>query len=358
MIPDTMTTYPYPETLQLLKDLIRTPSFSREEQGTAKILHYFFGNRGIPVFCKHHNVWVKNRYFKPGLPTILLNSHHDTVRPNSGYTLDPFAPLEKDGKLFGLGSNDAGGALAALTSCFLHFYERSDMKYNLILAITAEEENSGKNGIESILPKLAPIDFAIVGEPTGMQLAIAEKGLLVLDCVSHGTAAHAAHDNPDNAIINGLDDIQWFTRYQFPRQSELLGAVRMNVTQIRAGSQHNCIPERCEFTVDIRTTDVYSHQEILDVIQAEVRCEATPRSLRLNPSSISREHPIVQAGIRHGRQVYGSPTISDQALIPCPSLKLGPGDSRRSHSSDEFIYLHEIQEGIELYIAMLSDLLI
>ncbi len=345
------------EITQILKKLISTPSFSREEQGTAELIAGFLESRGIPIQRKHHNVWAVNRHFDPAKPTILLNSHHDTVKPNPAYTLDPFSPIEKDGKLFGLGSNDAGAPLVCLLAAFLNFYERDDLKYNLIYAATAEEEISGPNGVESILPELGDIAFAIVGEPTLMHMAIAEKGLLVLDCIAVGKAGHAAREEGVNAIYQALPDIEWFRTYQFPKVSPTLGPVKMSVTVIQAGAQHNVVPAKCCFTVDVRCTDAYTHEELLDIIRSHVSAEVQPRSLRLRPSSTDEDHPVVQAGRTLGIPMYGSPTTSDQALMPFPSIKMGPGDSARSHSADEFVYLREIEEGISGYIRLLEQLL-
>ena len=347
----------YHEATALLKQLIATQSFSKEEHNTAGIISAFLQKHGVQTHRKGNNVWAYNKFFDASLPTILLNSHHDTVKPAQGWTLDPFHPQVKDGKLFGLGSNDAGGPLVSLIATFLHFYESRDLQYNLVLAATAEEEISGTNGIESILSDIGDIDFAIVGEPTQMHLAIAEKGLMVIDCISRGKTGHAAREEGDNAIYKALKDIEWFRNYHFPKVSAFLGPVKMNVTVIRAGMQHNVIPGACEFTVDIRVTDAYTNEELLEVIQKHVQCEVRPRSMRLRPSSIDIHHPIVAAGTSLGRKSYGSPTTSDQALISVPSLKLGPGDSARSHTADEFIYLEEIHEGIRLYINILGKVL-
>lgn len=343
------------EVISLLKQLIATPSFSREEDSTAVLIQQFFQKKGIETYRKLNNVWAKSKHFRDDQPTILLNSHHDTVKPNSSYTLDPFEAIEKDGKLYGLGSNDAGGALVSLLATFIYFYELP-AKFNFIFAATAEEEISGKNGIELVLPELGRIDFAIVGEPTLMQLAIAEKGLLVIDCIAHGKSRHAAREEGENAIYKALKDIHWFQTYRFPKVSETLGPVKMSVTVIHSGTQHNVVPDKCEFTVDIRITDAYTNTEVLDIIREHISAEVKPRSLRLTPSSIPKDHPIVKAGLALGRTTYGSPTTSDQALMNFPSLKLGPGDSARSHTADEFIYLNEIKEGIELYINMLLQI--
>ena len=341
-------------SINLLRELIQIPSFSKEEQGTATCIEAFLLDHGIPCFRKLNNVWAFNKHYDAQKPTILLNSHHDTVKPNSGYTRDPFDASIINDKLYGLGSNDAGGPLVSLIATFLHFYHQENLHYNLCLAATAEEEVSGKNGVELLLPELGAIDFAIVGEPTEMHLAIAEKGLMVLDCTAHGASGHAARDEGDNAIYKALQDMEWFRTFKFPKESAVFGPVKMSVTMIQAGSQHNVVPATCTYVVDVRTTDAYSNEEVLAVIRQHVRSEVQPRSTRLNPSSIAMEHPIVQAGLALGRQTYGSPTMSDQALIPVPSLKIGPGNSARSHSADEFIYLSEIEEGITLYVALLE----
>ncbi len=347
----------YEKAIELLKQLIETPSFSREEHKTADIIQRFLISEGIKTERLGNNVWAKNAHFDSSKPTILLNSHHDTVKPNSGYTNDPFQALETDGRLYGLGSNDAGGPLVALVAAFLHFNQATKLDCNLIIAATAEEEISGKDGIESLLPKLPKIDFAIVGEPTLMQMAIAEKGLMVLDCVARGKAGHAAREEGENAIYKAMKDINWFNKFSFPKVSETLGPVKMSTTMIEAGNQHNVVPHECSFVVDVRTTDAYSNEETLDIIREHVSSEVNPRSTRLNPSGISKDHPIVKAGLEIGIETYGSPTLSDQALIPYPSVKIGPGDSARSHSADEFICLSEIEEGIELYIKLLSHVI-
>jgi acetylornithine deacetylase len=340
--------------LELLKQLIPTPSISREENKTADLLEHFLQENGVETHRKLNNIWAYNKYFDAAKPTILLNSHHDTVKPNPGYTRDPFDATIEDGKLFGLGSNDAGGCLVSLVSVFLYFYERTDLKYNLCLATTAEEEISGVNGLELIIPELGTLDFAIVGEPTQMQLAIAERGLMVLDCVAQGKAGHAAREEGENAIYNAIKDIDWFRSFRFPVESELFGPIKMSVTIINAGSQHNVVPAECTFTVDVRVTDAYRNEEVLEIIRQHVKCSVTPRSVRLKPSKIEKDHPIVLAGVALGRSTYGSPTTSDQALLDIPSVKAGPGDSARSHTADEFVYVDEISEGIDLYVKMLE----
>lgn len=343
------------EAIALLKALIATPSFSSEEEQTALLIQQWFQQNNIPFERENHNIWAYNQHFDAAKPTLLLNSHHDTVKPNQGYTNNPFEPIEKDGKLFGLGSNDAGGCLVALLATFVHFYAQENLPYNLVIVASAEEESSGKNGLNSVLQHLPEIDCAIVGEPTLMQLAIAEKGLLVLDVVVKGTASHAAHHNPDNPIYNAMPIISWFNSYQFEKISAVLGPVKMTVTQINAGKQHNVVPAECHLVVDIRVNDCYSNAEILDTVRQHVKAEITPRSMHLNASSIPLSHGLVQAGIALGRTTYGSPTLSDQSVLSCQSLKLGPGETLRSHSADEFIYINEIEEGIELYIKILTD---
>ena len=342
------------EAVLLLKELISIESFSKTENKTATLIEIFFIKKNISTNRLLNNVWVNNKFFDDNKPTILLNSHHDTVKPNSQYTKNPFDPIIEDGKLFGLGSNDAGGPLVSLIACFLFFYEKSNLNFNLILAATAEEEISGRNGIELVLPKLGTIYFGIVGEPTKMNIAIAEKGLLVIDCIAYGKTGHAAREEGDNAIYKALKDIEWFQSFQFPKISKTLGPVKMSVTLIQAGIQHNIVPETCHFTVDIRTTDEYTNQEVLDIIKEHISSMIQPRSVRLNPSSVSINHPLVLTGQSLHLKLYGSPTTSDQALMNFPTFKMGPGDSARSHSADEFIYLREIEEGIELYIKLLN----
>ncbi|MCU0369284.1 MAG: M20 family metallo-hydrolase, partial [Cyclobacteriaceae bacterium] len=321
--------------LELLQQLISIPSFSKEEDKTAGLLMSFFQFHGMEAQRKGNNVWAKNKFFDPVKPTILLNSHHDTVKPNPGYTRNPFSADIIDGKLYGLGSNDAGGPLVSLLMTFFNFYQQPNLKYNLVMAATAEEEISGTNGIELIWGDLPKIDFAIVGEPTLTDIAIAEKGLMVLDCISRGKAGHAAREEGVNSIYQALKDIEWFRTYHFPKVSESLGVVKMSVTVIHAGQAHNQVPAECLFTVDIRATDTYTLEEILETLKINVACEVKPRSMRLRPSGIDVNHPIVKAGKELGKKLYGSPTTSDQALIPVQSIKMGPGDSARSHSADE-----------------------
>lgn len=346
------------EVIGLLKQLIATPSFSKEEDKTADLLETFLKSKGFDVCRKQNNVWTKHRSFDSSKPTILLNSHHDTVKPNKGYTLDPFAATITDGKLFGLGSNDAGGPLVSLLATFLYFSGKENLKYNLVFAASAEEEISGKNGIELILPELGTIDFGIVGEPTQMQMAVAERGLMVLDCTAHGKAGHAAREEGENAIQKAIKDIEWFTSHKFPKVSDLLGPVKMSVTVIETqNKQHNVVPPQCTFVVDTRVNELYTFEEVLETIRKNVQCDIQPRSIRLRSTSIALDHPLVKAGIALKRKYYGSPTTSDKALMHFPTLKIGPGDSARSHTADEFIYIEEIKEGIDLYIQLLKQVL-
>ena len=348
----------YSDALQLLQELISISSFSKEEDKTADAIENFLQSKNITTNRLLNNVWCTNKYFNKAKPTILLNSHHDTVKPNQQYKRDPFQPTIEDNKLFGLGSNDAGGCLVALSATFIHNYHQQNLKYNLVFAATAEEEISGKNGIELLLPQLPDIDCAIVGEPTLMNMAVAEKGLLVLDCTAIGKAGHAAREEGDNAIYKAIKDIEWFENYTFDKVSDLLGQNKMSVTVINAGSQHNVVPSECKFTVDIRVNELYDFDEVIDIIKHSIRSEIAPRSLRLRSTNIALDHPLIKAGIELYRTYYGSPTTSDKALMDFPALKMGPGDSARSHSADEFIFVDEIKNGIELYIQLLNKIIL
>lgn len=342
-------------SIELLAQLITIPSFSREEDKTADAIQDFFKKQNIPTHRHGNNVWTKNLNFDEEKPTLLLNSHHDTVKPNPGYTRDPFKPTIEDGKLYGLGSNDAGGALVSLIATFVHFYP-AKLNYNLVFVASAEEEISGTNGIESAWSMLPKIDCAIVGEPTLTDIAVAEKGLMVLDCVSKGKAGHAAREEGVNAIYEAMRDIEWFKAFSFPKTSYTLGKVKMSVTVIQAGQAHNQVPPECKFTVDVRVTDAYTLEEVLDEVKKHVSCSVQPRSMRLRPSGIGKDHPLVASARKLGKRLYGSPTTSDQALIPAPSIKVGPGDSARSHSADEFIYINEIEAGIATYVGLVEGL--
>lgn len=354
----------YTDAIELLKKLISTPSFSKEEDATAVIIQSFFQDKGIIAHRLLNNVWSVNKHFHPGKPTILLNSHHDTVKPNPQYSKDPFSAIIKGEKLYGLGSNDAGGSLVSLMAAFVYFYNKENLQYNIAIATTAEEEISGTYGIEAILSDESfinhlghpGIEFAIVGEPTLMNLAVAEKGLLVVDCIAHGKAGHAAREEGDNAIYKAMKDIEWFRDYKFEKISEWLGPVKMSVTIIQTENKaHNVVPSQCNFTVDIRVTDEYTHEEVLETIKQHVACDLKPRSMRMRATRIDKEHAIVRAGMALGKTCYGSPTCSDKALMSFPALKCGPGESARSHTADEFIYLAEIENGIEDYIRMIEE---
>ncbi len=345
------------EAVLLLQKLIATPSFSSEEQDTAKLIEQWLQNMGVHTKRFGNNIYALNKHFNPDKPTLLLNSHHDTVKPNNAYTRNPFLPEIIEGKLYGLGSNDAGGCLVSLLACFVYFYKQETLSHNLVIVASAEEESSGPNGLNATLNYLPPIDVAIVGEPTQMQLAIAEKGLVVFDAVVNGTPGHAAHPNSNHAIYNCIDVLKWFRDFTFEKTSEILGPVKMTVTQIHAGKQHNVIPAEVKMVVDVRVNNLYDNREIAELLKREAPCIMIPRSLRLNSSSIPESHPLVQSGIQLGRSTYGSPTLSDQACLSCPSLKLGPGDSTRSHMANEFIYISEIEEGIPLYIDIVEGFL-
>lgn len=345
----------YEDAVLLLKELIATPSFSKEEEVTAGILCRFLGQREVVHARVGNNVFAKNKYYAESKPTLLLNSHHDTVRPNKGYTLDPFFPLEKEGKLFGLGSNDAGGCLVSLIASFLYFYERQDLPFNIVLAATAEEEISGTGGIEMTLPHLGRIDFGIVGEPTKLDLAVAERGLLVIDCTAEGKSGHAARNEGENALYKALEDIQWIRNYTFGKESKLLGPTRMTVTVIGTeNQQHNVVPSLCKFIIDIRVNECYRFEEVLEILQQNLKSRFQARSTRMKSSAIALDHPLVKAGLALGKNFYGSPTTSDKALMPFPTLKMGPGDSARSHTADEYIFLEEIKTGIETYIQLIN----
>ncbi len=347
----------FEKALNLLKELIATPSFSSEEDKTADTIEAWLQSFGVTTQRQDNNVYAFNKHYEESKPTLLLNSHHDTVRPNTAYTKDPFHAHVEDGKLFGLGSNDAGGCLVSLLATFVHFYERLDLNHNIIMAATAEEESAGEKSLRGLLPILPKIDVAVVGEPTLMDLAIAEKGLIVFDAKVSGTPSHAAHPNDNNSIYNTISVLDWFQKFRFEKVSEVLGEVKMTVTQLNAGKQHNVVPAHVDMVVDVRVNDCYSNTEVSELLQQEAPCEMTPRSLRLNSSAIDANHHLVKSGLQLGRKTYGSPTLSDQAALSCQSVKLGPGDSTRSHSADEFIYVHEIEEGIDLYIKILEGFL-
>lgn len=343
------------EAVTLLSSLIGIPSISREEETAANFLQNYIEESGIMTGRSGNNIWCISPMFNLNKPTILLNSHIDTVKPVNGWRKHPFTAKIENGKIYGLGSNDAGASVVSLFQVYRHL-SATEQAYNLIFLASCEEEVSGKNGIESILPQLPPITLGIVGEPTEMHPAIAEKGLMVLDVHAYGKAGHAARNEGDNAIYKVLEDIQWFRDYCFSKESPLLGPVKMSVTQINAGTQHNVIPDLCSFVVDIRSNECYSNEELYQEICTHVQSEVKARSFRLNSSHIEEEHPFVQRAISLGRQPFGSPTLSDQALMKFPSVKIGPGKSSRSHTADEYILISEIEEAIQIYIELLDGL--
>jgi len=344
------------EAVELLKQLIATPSFSKEENDTAELICAFFENHDIPYSRVGNNVYAKNRHYDPLKQSILLNSHHDTVKPNKGYTIDPFTPVEKEGKLFGLGSNDAGGCLVSLMAVFLHFYSQENLNHNVVFAASAEEEIRGVNGIELVLPFLGQIDFGIVGEPTRLEMAVAERGLMVIDCIAQGRAGHAARNEGENALYKAVEDINWIRNHHFDKVSPLLGESRLTVTVIETeNKQHNVVPSQCKFVIDVRVNELYTFEEILEALRTNLKSQFKPRTTRMKSTSIALDHPLVKAGIALNRGYYGSPTTSDKALMPFPTLKMGPGDSARSHTADEYIYISEIREGIEMYIQLLDE---
>ncbi len=345
----------FSDAVNLLKILISTPSISREETAAADLLQRYMECCGIPATRSGNNIWCVSPEFEPDKPTILLNSHIDTVKPVNGWQKQPFTPTEIDGKLYGLGSNDAGASLVCLFETFRELTKKSQ-PYNLIFLASCEEEVSGNGGIESVLPQLPPIALGVVGEPTAMQPAIAEKGLMVLDVETHGKAGHAARDEGDNAIYKAMEEIAWFANYRFEKESLLLGPVKMTVTQIEAGTQHNVIPDWCKFVVDVRSNEHYSNEELFSVIRSQISSDVQARSFRLNSSSVAADHPFVQRAVALGRVPFGSPTLSDQALMHFPTVKIGPGNSSRSHTADEYIVLDEIQEALTIYYELLDNL--
>jgi len=343
------------EAVELLKSLIKLPAPSRSEDTRVEFMRDWLTERGLTVHRTLNNLWCVAPNFKEGRPTLLLNSHIDTVKPVEGWTRDPHTPFEEDGRLYGLGSNDAGASLCCLIQVF-RILSTLPVSYNLVLGLSAEEEITGKSGIEALLPALPPIDLGLIGEPTNMHPAVAEKGLMVLDCTAMGTAGHAARNEGVNAIYKAMKDIEWFKTYAFPLYSNFLGPVKMTVTQIDAGTQHNVIPDRCHFVVDVRINECYSPEELYGLICKEVACEVKARSFRLRSSQIAMEHPIVKSCVAAGRVPYGSPTLSDQARMPFTTFKMGPGESARSHTANEFIVLDEMREALGLYLKILDDL--
>jgi acetylornithine deacetylase len=343
------------QAIELLMRLIATPSVSREEGLAADIMEAELSKWGFTPKRKGNNVWAMAAEYDAAKPTILLDAHLDTVKPNGQWTRDPFMPMVEGGKLYGLGSNDTGGNIVAMLATFIRL-SHTQQPYNLIFLASAEEEVTGIGGVRSVLGELGKIDFAIVGEPTLLQPAVAERGLLVLDCVAHGKSGHAAREEGENAIYKALKDVEWFRTYRFERRSELLGDVKMTVTGIEAGTQHNVIPAECRFMVDIRVNECYTNEEVLEEVRRNVECDVTPRSTHLNSSAIALTHPAVERLVAMGREPFGSPTMSNQAVMPFATLKLGAGDSARSHTADEYILLQEIDEAIEVFYSLLDGL--
>ena len=342
------------EAARLLEQLIRIPGTSRNEDEKADFLQQYLAEHGANPRREGNNLWCEQPDWGSECPTLLLNAHIDTVKPASGWQRNPYQPLWEGDRLYGLGSNDCGGGLTTLLQVFLALKDRA-LPYRLVFLASAEEEVSGRNGLERVLPLLPHPDVAIVGEPTGMQPAVAEKGLMVFDCTAHGKAGHAARNEGVNAIYRAMEDIEWFRTYAFEKTSPLLGKVKMSVTMIEAGSQHNVVPDRCRFVVDVRPNELYTNAEVLDIVRRHVSCEVVPRSTRLSSSHIDLSHPLVQRAIALGGTPFGSPTLSDQALMPFPSFKWGPGDSARSHTADEYICLSELRQAAELYVRLLTE---
>ena len=344
------------EAIGLLKELIATPSFSKEENDTADLLCAFFDRYEIPFSRVGNNVYARNKNYHNSHKSILLNSHHDTVRANKAYSMDPFSPTLKDGKLYGLGSNDAGGCLVSLIAVFLYYYNHGNPKHNIVFAASAEEEISGVNGIELVLPFLGQIDFGIVGEPTKLEMAVAERGLMVIDCVAAGRPGHAARNEGENALYKAIEDIEWIRNCRFEKKSDLLGETRMSVTVIDTeNKQHNVVPAQCKYVIDVRVNELYTFEEILEALKINLKSSFKPRTTRMKSTAIPLDHPLVKSGIRLGKTYYGSPTTSDKALMPFPALKMGPGDSARSHTADEYVFIDEIKDGIDTYIKLLDE---
>lgn len=347
--------------IELLQRLIATPSLSGNESKTADILATELSERGVEVRRHHNNIWALSKGFDASKPTLMLNSHQDTVKPSAAYTRNPFEPTIEEGKLYGLGSNDAGASLVALLATFCNNYDTTTLPYNLLLALTAEEENMGERGMRSFLPYIAEqgikVDMVLVGEPTSMQAATAERGLVVLDCIAHGKSGHAARNEGENAIYKAMCDIEKLRNFRFEHSSEQLGEIKITVTQISAGTQHNIVPDECRFVVDVRTTDAYTNEEVVEILQRVVECDAKPRSTRVRASAIALDHPLVKAAKAIGRQTFISPTTSDRAIMQgLPALKMGIGSSSRSHTADEFVLVSEIEEGVILYDKLLAEL--
>lgn len=342
------------EAVSLLSHLIATPSVSRDERRAADIMEEELARCGFTPHREANNVWAIGPCQREDRPTLLLNAHIDTVKPVASYTRNPYEPSLEDGTLYGLGSNDCGGGLVSLLQVFRELSASERCPYNLVYLASAEEEVSGKDGISRVLPLLPHVDVAIVGEPTGMQPAVAEKGLMVVDITAHGKSGHAARNEGVNAIYEALDDLCWIRSHRFDRVSRFLGPTKMQVTVVNAGTQHNVVPDECKIVVDVRTNELYTNEEVFDIISSHCKSECRARSFRLHSSRIDLNHPLVERCVALGLQPFGSPTLSDQALMPFASLKLGPGQSARSHSADEYIKVSEIEHAIGLYLRLLE----
>ena len=344
------------DAVELLKDLIAIPSISRNEDKAADKLAEYLAMWGLPYGREGNNLWVGCPDWDNNRPTVMLNAHIDTVKPVSSWTRDPFQPTQEGDLIYGLGSNDCGGGLVSLLQTYRIMLHRP-RNYNLLWVASAEEEVSGPNGFSRVLSKLPNIAVAIVGEPTSMQPAIAEKGLMVIDGYAYGKSGHAARNEGVNAIYEALDDLVWLRDYKFRKESPLLGPTKMTVTVVEGGSQHNVIPDTLHFVIDVRTNEYYQNEYLFEFLCKKMtKCELRARSFRLHSSSIPQDHPLIKRCIERGMQPFGSPTLSDQALMPFLSFKLGPGDSSRSHSADEFIKISEIQQAIDTYVSLLDGL--
>lgn len=346
------------QQINLLKQLIATPSLSGRESATAELLKHYLEQNRVEVYRVENNVYAYNRFYDPVKPNILLNSHHDTVKPNNGYTRDPYTAYEENGKIYGLGANDAGASLVTLLHLFLAYYKQPDLPFNLIFAASAEEEISGKNGMEKLLKSLPAIDFAIVGEPTSMDMAVAERGLLVVDAFAHGVASHVAHNNGVNAIDKALDDLIWLRSFSPEKTSDLLGKTLVNVTTVQGGLQHNVIPDMCRFTIDVRLNDCYKHEEILQILNQNLKSDIQERSTRLKPSKLKSGHWMFEVAERLSVKSFGSSTLSDMALMDFDSVKIGPGDTLRSHTADEYVEIEELKQGMIIYRQLMNEMIL
>lgn len=347
------------DAIDLLRKMVSTPSTSRDESGTADLIEQALTAAGVKCMRHFNNVYALQPHHDPSRPTMMLNSHHDTVKPSPAYSRNPYDPTIEGGRLYGLGSNDAGASAVSLAWVFTELYHR-ELPFNLLLALTAEEEVMGEHGMRAMLSHLwalgVRVDFALVGEPTGMQPAVGERGLVVLDCVAKGVTGHAARNEGVNALYKAIADIERLREYEFEQKSELLGDISLQVTQINAGRQHNVVPDECRFVVDVRTTDAYTNEQTVEILQGVIDSEAVPRSTRVRASAIPGDHPMVRAAVAIGGKPFVSPTTSDMALMPFASLKMGPGQSSRSHTADEYVELAEIAEAQTFYKRFIEEL--